>query len=95
MREQHWKAENLSALFHIVQKDVNSRGKGRIFFPDYGSGLYDLRLQRAESQSTVSGNIDQPVKSDRIADPVFHKKRGIIDQVVDGDDFHISQSRIR
>ena len=86
--------KHLSALFHIVQKEVDCRSKGFIFFPDYGGCLYDLCFQRAESQSTVTGNVDQSVKADRITDPIFHEKRGIVDQVVNGDDFHICQSGI-
>ena len=77
----------------MVDKQLNSRRKGLVFFPDECAGCFLLTRKRTEAECAVAGGVDQLLEAQRAAGPGFHEQRSVEDEVVGADDFQASGLR--
>ena len=55
-----------------------------IFFPDYAHFIFEPGIQRTETETAVSGCVDNLVVADGIPQSLVYQKRGIIKKVIGG-----------
>ena len=70
----------------LIDKQLNSRWEGLIFFPDQRTGCFLLPGERTEAEGAIAGGIDQFFKAKCAAGPGFHKQWGVEKEVVGTDD---------
>lgn len=69
-----------------MQKRIGSSRKNLIFFPHDTKSGFKRWGKRAKAKVTIPDSVNDFIQPDYISKSLFYKQRGVIDQVVDGND---------